>query len=307
MIRLLALFDLIALLLGCLLILYPLESPVYSFSIYPVRLTTRIHVPPFPVLAASTNSDDTIVDAEIVSDDDSSNGIIVLPSTIQEKKDMVGNLVADDEWAGITMELGELIKTAVIEDIKARGREFLGKDEYKVGDLSKEIDARVKQGVADIRGKPEYEVGDLIVTLDEMSKNMTEQLTGKPYEFGDLSIELDRRVKNAVAKYVGKDEYEAGDLTRAVSEKVTSRVDELLANYEFGDITREVNRRRKEWIKDFLGEEAAANYKFGDISKKFATMITGKDEYQFGDVSKKLLGSLFGPKGEKDGTSSNTK
>jgi hypothetical protein len=246
--------------------------------------------------------DDTIIDAEIMKDESS----IGAPITLQEKKDAIGNLVADDEWAGVTMELGELVKKAVLEDIKAKGREFLGKDEYKVGDLSKEIDARVKQGVADIRGKPEYEVGDLVITLDQMSKNMTEQLTGKPYEMGDLSKELDRRIKNAVAAYVGKEEYETGDLTRAVTEKVTTRVDELLANYEFGDITREVNRRRVEWVKNFLGEEAAANYKFGDVTKKFATMITGKDEYQFGDVSKKILGSLFGNK-KDDTTGGNTK
>lgn len=215
-------------------------------------------------------------------------------------KNAIGNLVADDEWTGVTMELSELVKKAVIEDIKSKGRDFLGKDQYKLGDLSKEIDARVKQGVADIRGKEEYEVGDLIITLDEMSKIMTEQLTGKPYEVGDLSREIDRRVKKSVASYVGKDEYEAGDLTRAISEKVLTRVDELTANYEFGDISREVERRRREWVKDFLGEEAAANYKFGDISKKFATMITGKDEYQFGDVSKKIFGDLFSKAKDSD-------
>jgi hypothetical protein len=249
------------------------------------------------------DEDDTIVDAEIINDE---SNIVTVPITLEAKKEAIGNLVADDEWAGVTMELGELVKTAVLEDIKAKGREFLGKDEYKVGDLSKEIDARVKQGVADIRGKPEYEVGDLVITLDQMSKNMTEQLTGKPYEVGDLSKELDRRIKNAVAAYVGKDEYEAGDLTRAVTGKVTTRVDELLANYEFGDITREVNRRRVEWVKSFLGQEAAANYKFGDVTRKFATKITGKEEYQFGDVSKKIFSNLFGNK-DDDAQSGNAK
>jgi hypothetical protein len=281
-----------------LLILVFVPNVALSFVISPwqyqnvLALTSRVR--PCDLLFASSD-DENVVDAEVVTESSS----MVVPGTLEEQKQAIGNLVADDEWAGVTMELGELIKRAVIEDIKAKGREFLGKDEYKVGDLSKEIDARVKQGVADIRGKPEYEVGDLVITLDEMSKNMTEQLTGKPYEVGDLSKELDRRVKKAVADYIGKDEYEAGDLTRAVAEKVNVRVDELFANYEFGDITREINRRRKEWIKNFLGEEAAANYQFGDISKKFATMITGKDEYQFGDVSKKLFGDFFGKKDTK--------
>ena len=295
---------------GLALLLLQLSSitfVVHGFLIHPTcrhRLTSRKHVIPNGQCTthAAMADDDIVVDAEIVNDESS----IVIPTTLQEKKEAIGNLVADDEWAGVTMELGELVKKAVLEDIKAKGREFLGKEEYMVGDLSKEIDARVKQGVADIRGKPEYEIGDLVITLDQMSKNMTEQLTGKPYEVGDLSVELDRRIKNAVAAYIGKDEYEAGDLTRTVTEKVTTRVDELLANYELGDITREVNRRRVEWVKNFLGEEAVANYKFGDVTKKFATMITGKEEYQLGDVSKKILGNLFGNK-NNDASGGSTK
>ena len=52
------------------------------------------------------------------------------------------------------------------------------------------------------------------MAMDEMSKKMTEDLTGKPYEPGDLGIELDKRVKSSVASFAGKDEYELGDLTR---------------------------------------------------------------------------------------------
>ena len=65
-------------------------------------------------------------------------------SSEEEKKEAVGNLVADDEWMGLSMELSELVRMAVIEDLKENAREFLGKDEYKVGDISKEIDTRVK-------------------------------------------------------------------------------------------------------------------------------------------------------------------
>jgi hypothetical protein len=48
------------------------------------------------------------------------------------------------------------------------------------------------------------------MAMDEMSKSMTEELTGKPYEAGDLSIELDKRIKESVADFCGKDEYEVG-------------------------------------------------------------------------------------------------
>jgi hypothetical protein len=223
----------------------------------------------------------------------------VIDAEITERKEIVGNLVADDEWAGVTMELSQLIRKSIEEDLKQKAREFLGKPDYALGDMSKEIDARVKQGVADIRGKDDYEIGDLVLSLDEMSKNFTETLTGKPYEPGDLSVEIDTRVKGAVAQLVGKEEYVAGDLTKFVAANVQNRVAELTANYEFGDISREIERQRKEWVKGFLGEEAAANYKFGDISRKLATKITGQDEYRFGDVTKTLLGNMFNKKKDK--------
>jgi hypothetical protein len=46
------------------------------------------------------------------------------------KEEKVGNLVADDEWEGLGMELSELVRVAVIEDLKTKSRDFLGKEEY---------------------------------------------------------------------------------------------------------------------------------------------------------------------------------
>jgi hypothetical protein len=71
----------------------------------------------------------------------------------QEKQNAVGNLVADDEWLGLSMELSELVRVAVVEDLKKNTREFLGKEDYKVGDITKQIDTRVKEEVAKFRGK----------------------------------------------------------------------------------------------------------------------------------------------------------
>ena len=228
------------------------------------------------------------------SDNDSTDGKSI--SALEEKKEKVGNLVENDEWDGLGMELSELIRVAVFEDLKKNARQFLGKDDYKLGDISKEIDARVKTEVARMRDKEEYELGDFVLAMDEMSKSMTEELTGKPYEFGDLSKEIDRRVKDSVAKFCGKEEYEMGDLTREISRRVENRVNEFTGKdeYEFGDIAREIETRRKEWVKNFLGEKAAGEYQFGDITKKAISNFTGKDDYQFGDITKKIAGSLFG-------------
>jgi hypothetical protein len=76
-----------------------------------------------------------------------------------EEKEAVGNLVADEEWAGLSMELADVVRTAVVEDLKKNSRDFLGKDDYAVGDFSKEIDRRVKEEVAKMRDKDEYELG----------------------------------------------------------------------------------------------------------------------------------------------------
>ena len=76
-------------------------------------------------------------------------------TTEEQKKVVVGNLVAEDEWNGLTMELAELVRLSIVEDVKKNAREFLGKDDYKLGDFSKEVDARVKTQIAMMRDKEE--------------------------------------------------------------------------------------------------------------------------------------------------------
>lgn len=75
--------------------------------------------------------------------------------TEEKKKEVVGNLVANDEWEGLTLELAELVRLSIVEDVKKNARDFLGKDDYKLGDFSKKVDTRVKDQVAIMRGKEE--------------------------------------------------------------------------------------------------------------------------------------------------------
>jgi len=192
-----------------------------------------------------------------------------------EETTRVGNLIADEEWAGLTMELSDAVRTAVVEDLKKNSRDFLGKDEYAVGDFSKEVDRRVKEEVAKMREKDDYEIGDLSVVLDGKVKELVCELSGKEeYEFGDLSVEIDKRVKESVAQFCGKDSYQVGDLSK------------------------EISKRTKSGIANFTGNE---NYQFGDLTKTAFKNYTGKDEYQFGDVTKKLVGNLFSGKKDKKG------
>jgi hypothetical protein len=70
------------------------------------------------------------------SADDDGDVVVLNSLTDEQKKEAVGNLVADDEWQGITMELSEVVRLAVLEDVKKNARDFLGKDDYKVGKFS---------------------------------------------------------------------------------------------------------------------------------------------------------------------------
>lgn len=206
----------------------------------------------------------------------------------------VGNLVEDDEWLGFGMELAIVLRSAVRESVKKNVKDFTGKDDYAVGDLSKEMDARVKNAVAEYRSKEDYELGDLTLTLDQLAKEEVQKLTGKDtYEAGDLSTELDKRVKESVAGFCGKDEYAPGDLSREIDSRIKKRVGDFTGEgeYEFGDISREIEKRRVEWVQDYLGK---SGYEFGDFSKKFISDFTGKENYEFGDLTKSAVKSFTG-------------
>lgn len=214
----------------------------------------------------------------------------------------IGNLVADDEYLGLAMELTELVRIAVREELKAKLREFIGKDDYRIGDVSKELDASIKAEVARLRQKEEYELFDLSIALDTLAKDEVKRMTGKPdYAFGDLSIEIDKSVKEAVGKFTGKGTYAPGDLQAEIRRRVAKQVLEFTGKpYAFGDVSREIESRRRAWVRDYLGSDA---YQFGDLSKKAVSQLTGKAEgdYQFGDITKTLGSKLFGPRKRKRG------
>ena len=95
----------------------------------------------------------------------------------------------------------------------------------------------------EMTGKP-YEPGDLSVELDKRVKSAVANYCGTDeYQFGDLSKEIDRRVKMRVADYIGKDEYEFGDISRQIEKNRKEWVQSFLGaeaaeNYQFGDITK---------------------------------------------------------------------
>jgi hypothetical protein len=66
--------------------------------------------------------------------------------------------------------------------------------------------------IEDLTGKP-YEAGNLSSELDRRVKSAVADFCGKDeYELGDLSWEIDNRVKNRVGEFTGKEDYEFGDI-----------------------------------------------------------------------------------------------
>lgn len=57
-----------------------------------------------PLYSGSTNDEDSI---ENTNDEDIDQ---VTFETEEDKREAVGNLVADDEWDGLTMELADLVR-----------------------------------------------------------------------------------------------------------------------------------------------------------------------------------------------------
>ena len=105
----------------------------------------------------------------------------------------------------------------------------------------------------ELTGKP-YEAGDLSIELDKRVKGAVAGYCGTDeYQFGDLSKEIDQRVKNRVSDYIGKDEYEFGDISKEIENKRREWVkgylgEDAAKEYQFGDLTTKV-------FKNFTGND----------------------------------------------------
>jgi hypothetical protein len=125
-------------------------------------------------LAACANEETKAITSSEASD------VVVQSETMAMTKaedEKIGNLVENDESLGLATELAIVFRSAVRESIKANVADFIGKDDYKLGDVSKEADARIKAMVADLRGKDEYELGDLSIALDTLVKEEVRKMT----------------------------------------------------------------------------------------------------------------------------------
>lgn len=81
----------------------------------------------------------------------------------------------------------------------------------RFGDLSVEVDKRVKKTVANFCGKDEYTPGDLSREVASRVSTRVAEFTGKEgYQFGDISKEIEKRRVAWVKDVLGKDDYQFG-------------------------------------------------------------------------------------------------
>jgi hypothetical protein len=144
------------------------------------------------------------------------------------KEREVSRMVDDDEWDGVTMKLTEAVYKSVMETVSTKAKTFVGgkeDDVVSVKDVALEVDARVKQIVANMRGKDKYEVGDLVSLATEQGIAVAEKVTGKKMDkYAELTKSIDTKVKDVVKSYTGASGYGSDELGLAIAATVKTRV-----------------------------------------------------------------------------------
>jgi len=105
-------------------------TPLFAVLVAPrsASMAARAHpsallrAPAVCMTEAGRSDEPVAVDAEVI------DGTALTMAEAEE----IGNLVADDEYLGLGMELAEVVRLTLKEGLKENLREFLGKDDYKV-------------------------------------------------------------------------------------------------------------------------------------------------------------------------------
>lgn len=189
--------------------------------------------------------------------------------------------------------------------------EITGKEEWQPGDLAKWLDSKAKQ------------------RLQSVKKDVTSEQDYQ-YAFGDLTLWATNLAKEKAARFAGKssaDEYELGDITKTIVNKVQSgEYDEndvylalrvllvagcqvvpianflplrgLLSLVNVG-LTKDVSGRLLQELTESLEQRikfavtGKEDYQFGDLTKDklndLVAKFTGKDSYQSGDISRSIM------------------
>jgi len=201
-----------------------------------------------------------VLDAEVVGDTDGQLALVKLEADLKEQ-------IAKAKEGDNPDRLRDLARLLVL----AKTAEGIAATEM-ASDASSCVQQAVAEGLTDFIGKEDYEFGDVTKEINKRANKATAALDD--IYLDDVAKELELASQAAVTSFTGKEQYEFGDISKTVADKATSAVADFTGkeDYKFGDVTK------------------AALEKGGDAVKQF----TGKDEYQFGDITKAAFSKLFG-------------
>lgn len=142
-------------------------------------------------------------------------------------------------------------------------------------DASGSVQQAVAESLADFVGKEEYEFGDVTKAVNQRCAKAVAALDDIYIE--DIQREMNLAGQAAVTSFTGKEEYEFGDISSEVATRAKGAVSSFTGkeDYKFGDITKEAMKRGGDAVKDFTGKE---DYQFGDITKTVLKNIFGGDD-----------------------------
>eukprot|EP00667_Euglena_gracilis_P013537 EG_transcript_13980 len=182
---------------------------------------------------------------------------------------------------------------------------------------------RVRAALNELKKGGAYELGDFAKTMADVVRSEVERLGTSPADWEGVGVEVESLVALGVVKFTGKEEYEAGDVSREAARRVKALVanaQQLSAlvkdtvreytgkdHYEFGDLTVALDQRVKDAVAGLLEKDS---YEVGDLTrvidkvvKQEIETVTGRP-YQFGDLSRalgsRLQGAVSGFTGKED-------
>jgi len=207
-------------------------------------------------------------EAEVIDVSDESDGRLALAKLEASLEKQIAEAQASDN----PDRLRDLARLLVL----AKTAEGIAASEI-ASDASGSVQQAVADSLAEFVGKEDYEFGDVTKEINRRCAGAVAALDDIYLE--DISREMNLAGQAAVASFTGKEEYEFGDISKEVSTRAKGAVSAFTGkeDYKFGDITKEAMKRGGDAIKDF----------------------TGKEEYKFGDITKTVLKNFFGGDDEK--------
>mmetsp|Transcript_28824 Transcript_28824/g.78099 ORF Transcript_28824/g.78099 Transcript_28824/m.78099 type:complete len:324 (-) Transcript_28824:252-1223(-) len=147
---------------------------------------------------------------------------------------------------------------------------------YKFGDISRWLDKHAKEHVSKFTKKENYKFGD-------MSKEVVRRLVSGEYSKDDLLLFLKIVATIGINLQPVTSVLPLRVLTELLNMTMEASIAQSVGERVVSTITNEIDGRMKELV---TGDR---NYEAGDFTKKAVSKWTGKDGYQFGDVTKTIM------------------